>query len=529
MNILVVDDEIYIVRGIVRTVDWGGIGISKVLTAFSMEQAQKVFARERIDILLADIEMPKGSGLDLVEWAHGQGYSPVTLFLTSYAKFEYAQKAIQMQCLGYIMKPADADKLDSELLRAVKTIKENDEQKSTLAKYWNDQLIKQAEAFWSDLFNGCIQPDEKSVSKLLQKYRQPMNLIRRKYYYILVQVDFDKNDAKWEKDLYSYAIRNILSEILYHERKAPIPEMDEDHLMLMCGTEQYAGAEDTLAACRKAAEACENALPGKFTLFLAGPGETAEANKYYTALKKLENEYITIGSTALSEDLLHSGLSWDVPEFPISSWSEALLTHQTQRILNEMKALFPHDKSFFSRSFLNDLYYAILQVIYSAYEKKDIRSKAFFANEEDQSYIYEAVKSAECFFRWAGRILEKAEDELNSQAASGYVVENVRQYVLAHIGDEHLNRSRIASEIHLNPDYLSFVFKEKYGQSLSRFIASERINAAKKLLISSDLPITDVSFRTGYSDISYFSKQFKCLTGMTPQQYRKSVFNQRED
>ena len=265
MNILVVDDEIYIVRGIVRTVDWNGIGISKVLTAFSMEQAQKIFAGERVDILLADIEMPKGSGLELVEWAHSRGYNPATLFLTSYAKFEYAQKAIQMQCLGYIMKPADAGKLNSELLRAVKTMKENDEQENTISKYWNSQLTKQQEAFWSNLFSGCFRPDEKNVSELIQKYQQPITLIREKYYYILVQIDFDKSSLNWEKDLYSYAVRNILSEILYHERKAPIPEMDEEHLMLMCGTRQYSGAKEILTACGKAAEACKNALPVSYT------------------------------------------------------------------------------------------------------------------------------------------------------------------------------------------------------------------------------------------------------------------------
>lgn len=523
MNILVVDDEIYIVRGIVKAVDWAGIGIGKVFAAFSMEQARKVFAKETIDILLADIEMPKGSGLELVEWAHNQGYSPVTLFLTSYAKFEYAQKAIQMQCLGYIVKPADAEKLESELRRAVKTIRESEEQKNTLAKYWNNQLIKRAEAFWYKLFSASIQPEETSVLRSIKEYQQPLKSIWKEYYYILIQIDSNGGSVNWEKDLFNYAVRNILSEILYQGTQAPIPEMDEDHLMLMCGTEQYASAEDTLAACRKAAEACENALPGKFTLFLAGPGEIVEANKYYKVLKKLESEYITIGSTALSEASLNKAPSQDVPEFPIDSWTEALLTHHTQFILDEMKALFPNDTAFYPRSFLNDLYYAILQVIYSAYEKKDIQSKSALCNEEDQTYIYEAAKSAECFFRWAERILKKAEDELNSRAASGYVVENVRRYVLAHLGDENLSRTSIASEIHLNPDYLSSVFKEKYGQSLSRFIASERIKSAKKLLISSDLPITDISTQTGYTDISYFSKQFKHLTGMTPQQYRKSV------
>ena len=52
--------------------------------------------------------------------------------------------------------------------------------------------------------------------------------------------------------------------------------------------------------------------------------------------------------------------------------------------------------------------------------------------------------------------------------------------------DEALNRGKIAAEIHLNPDYLSSVFREKSGQPLSLFIAKEPIGKAKKLLITTD-------------------------------------------
>ena len=78
MNILLVDDEPYSVESIASSLDWEALGITQVLTAYSKRQALSVFVRARVDILLSDIEMPRGSGLDLVEEIRGRGFDTNT-------------------------------------------------------------------------------------------------------------------------------------------------------------------------------------------------------------------------------------------------------------------------------------------------------------------------------------------------------------------------------------------------------------------------------------------------------------------
>jgi len=119
MNILIVDDEFYIVQGIVNDLNWDRIGIDSIHTAFCMEQAKEIFNTTSIDILLTDIEMPQGSGLDLIVWANDQGYHPVSLILTGHQLFDYAQRAIKIHCFGYILKPILPATLELELLSAV--------------------------------------------------------------------------------------------------------------------------------------------------------------------------------------------------------------------------------------------------------------------------------------------------------------------------------------------------------------------------------------------------------------------------
>lgn len=124
MNLLVVDDEYYIVQGITSCIDCKKLGIDAVFSAYSADQAKKVIQKERIDILITDIEMPLGSGLSLIEWIQEQHYSIITLILTGHQRFDYAHKAIALHCFGYILKPADKAAIERELRKALASLSE---------------------------------------------------------------------------------------------------------------------------------------------------------------------------------------------------------------------------------------------------------------------------------------------------------------------------------------------------------------------------------------------------------------------
>lgn len=93
-----------------------------------MKQAQAVFAEKQVDILLTDIEMPRQSGLDLIEWAYREGYRPITLILTGHPLFDYAHRALKLHCFGYILKPVTAEILTEELKSAAEAVRLNREE-----------------------------------------------------------------------------------------------------------------------------------------------------------------------------------------------------------------------------------------------------------------------------------------------------------------------------------------------------------------------------------------------------------------
>ena len=142
MNILLVDDEDIAIEGIQANINFREYGIEEVFTANSMEQAKKVIECNPIHIVLCDIEMPNGSGLELMEWINEHAPSIVKLILSCHAEFEFAQTAVGLSCQQYLTKPATPDVLDRAVTKAVEQVKKMDSDQNImrLGKEYINQL-----------------------------------------------------------------------------------------------------------------------------------------------------------------------------------------------------------------------------------------------------------------------------------------------------------------------------------------------------------------------------------------------------
>ncbi len=119
MNLLIVDDEISSIRAVSHMLDWETIGIDRCFTALSAAEARQCMEENQIDLLLCDIEMPQQSGLELLEWVNEQQLQISCVYMTCYAEFSYAQKAIQLGSEAYLLKPIDPEELKSVLTAAI--------------------------------------------------------------------------------------------------------------------------------------------------------------------------------------------------------------------------------------------------------------------------------------------------------------------------------------------------------------------------------------------------------------------------
>ncbi len=92
---------------------------------------------------------------------------------------------------------------------------------------------------------------------------------------------------------------------------------------------------------------------------------------------------------------------------------------------------------------------------------------------------------------------------------------------------QHLEQSQslaqLAPRLGLSPRSLSRRFRQAIGMTPQAYLQSLRINAARELLRHSNLPVSEVAWKVGLQDASYFSSLFKQHAGMSPLQYREAV------
>lgn len=123
MNVILVDDEEVAVNALKRRVDWKKYGIDEVYIAYSMKEAQKLFQEKVIDVMLSDIEMPQGNGLNLFEWVKSYYPKVECVYVTCHPEFDYMRKALQLGSADYVLKPIDYEELDEVLSQLVERVR----------------------------------------------------------------------------------------------------------------------------------------------------------------------------------------------------------------------------------------------------------------------------------------------------------------------------------------------------------------------------------------------------------------------
>ena len=132
--------------------------------------------------------------------------------------------------------------------------------------------------------------------------------------------------------------------------------------------------------------------------------------------------------------------------------------------------------------------------------------------QELQAYT-ETLEALSAYIRLEGLI----------QSAEQSDLQKLELYLNQHYMDK-LSLAGISEALHIGRTKLCALAKElSGGRTLSYLISQRRIDAAKRLLIQSALPISAVAEAVGISDYNYFSKVFRSVTGMTPSRFRKNV------
>jgi AraC-like DNA-binding protein len=88
--------------------------------------------------------------------------------------------------------------------------------------------------------------------------------------------------------------------------------------------------------------------------------------------------------------------------------------------------------------------------------------------------------------------------------------------------DKHITIPQLARQAGINEAKLKEGFRELYGQPIHSYIQQLRIEKAKQLLLTTTMPVTDITYHIGYSHVAHFTTLFKKEVGVTPTEFRNN-------
>ncbi|WP_325200809.1 response regulator transcription factor [Oscillibacter sp.] len=119
LKVLVVEDEEMIRRGIVLAVDWAALDCVVVGEAANGLEALEAVERLAPSLIITDLKMPQMDGIEMLRRLRERGNNAYVIILTAYDSFTYAQSALRLGAVDFLLKPFH----DGDLERAVTALR----------------------------------------------------------------------------------------------------------------------------------------------------------------------------------------------------------------------------------------------------------------------------------------------------------------------------------------------------------------------------------------------------------------------
>lgn len=518
-SLLIVDDEKHYTDSLTETVPWQELGIEKVYKAYNGNQALELLGTVSVDILMTDIQMPKINGLELIEEAKKIHPKIKALLLSGYADFQYARKAIELNAMDYLLKPAKDEELMHSLNKIIEEIEKERIVENSMSVY-KEQLQSLRSGLLLGILGGTLHTS--SLADKLKNYDVQTH-IGGFVHMSLIQLDETFNEYdEYSQSLLRFAITNIMEEI-FKERYDIWAASDEEGTIVAL-VYDHSGAPLDLTWVdqqidRLKLEVKTYLMRGGITVITTG--ECLFPNDLHTCYLKgksqLSNQQSSGAEYNRTED--ESTLFNILYEPPLLT--HYLETEQWGEAESKLDRIFAALYVTSSPEHLRDVYFFLSNAFLYITKKHGKTLLEIMKPELAQYFRGKAFFHVRQLEQWAFEILQQFKLGLADVPANRHegIVKNTQEYIQCNLHKD-LSLSMLADRVYLHPNYLSKVFKQLMNLTISQYIYYQRMEKASQMLKQTDDKIYQVGNQVGYPNTNWFIKKFKEHYQLTPQEYR---------
>lgn len=484
MKLLIVDDQSTVVQGLLHCTNWAAMGFTVVDTALNAVDAKASLLRQEAEVMLCDIEMPMESGLDLLDWLRQRGMTTRCIFLTAHAEFRYAQEALRLGGFDYIMQPAPYEQVADAVSRALENVKEERAalELQSRGAVFDDQKKEIVETMLRGFLLGNAPGSSLTAFEELSLVPRQ----ERECWVALMQpLRWKQGEEPWELSLLSTAVGNMSSEVFTPLQvlsvTVAIPAEQCLILVLQSRVGEPLEADYITRQLNYLQSACAQYIHCEAAFYPEGPQPFEQAPEIY-------------------QKLLQAGCAQAMEQEACQLLDKLTVNNQ----LNSQT--------------LRYFYQDFMQMLFSFPEKK--RQGDMFREPEALELYRNGMKTVpdmKALVHYVASVWD-SETEESSQST----VEIIMAYIAEHLENE-LRREELAEAVHLNPDYMARLFKKETGMNLKDYIIQQKMQEAQSLLCTTNLPISLIAAKVGYTNFGHFSTSYKKFYHKTPQEERSAA------
>lgn len=519
-RLIIVDDEAAIRRGMCNYIPWNDMGFHVVSDFEDGKETIDYISKNKVDVIVTDIEMAEVTGLDLIGYIHEKRINIKVVILSGYKRFEYAKKALEYKVEYYLLKPIHLDEV-KEVFGKIKYDLDHEKEKEQifLAEQENFQamLSELQEQFFVSLLVGGIR-DEKSIQKKCELLR--LNLKMDQPYALLdFKIQQETNDiscfelqetkkcllysmfGQGNKDI-QYYIANLSSDII-KVIAVSVQEKDIEQFTCILNRQIREKSQVTLKLFELKINIhidfvfhnMEELLEHRYNLQMHVQEESKEFKLVPEDYKRLIQKYKMIIETINDMDFE-----------ALDSLIDTLFFEFRNLPLDYVKHLIIDMFSMLSAKFIK----IGSELWMHMNDKMNYQDLMDAANQSDLK------KQCKELLRYAGSIVDHAHNDVSKT-----VVSSAMKYIKEFYGED-VSLETVADHFFLNPSYFSRLFKQYSGVTFTDYLVEIRMNEAKKLIAMGKYKVYEISQMVGYKSEKYFFRVFKQNTGCAPSEYYRS-------
>lgn len=520
INILIVDDQISVLNGILNGIDFQALHINEVYTAVDASRAKEIIRTKDVHILLSDIEMPGENGLELNKWVSEQYPSVVRILLTSHASFDYVKESIKLGCFDYIVQPAPYHEIEDVVRRAAAKILKDRQN----AGYYNLELLSNIVL---NLYSSNPANKQQSVDSL----NQMGYLLTDRSAVQAVIIDlypYSESVAPSFSDL-------SIFEAMTEAAGSAFTEPDVHPLVCLNRYKQFVlllfsnGAalnrlppEDYDAfyqeICRRVSTECACYVSPVSCLDQIRSMIYATHKSLLDNVAKRPGLYYSERTEPVSETM---SLSENV-----ARWMRLMENNQFDTMEESIFSFLDYNAALnrLNLETLSEFHQELAKIffVYSHNHKIDIMG--LFSPEYTYNDYMSSFKNIELLKKGVA-YLKNAISAAPREDVSKDAVPRAIDFILSNLSRD-ISVKDVADYVSFSPEYFSKLFKKETGENVKNYILRVKVEAAKDLLKNPNIPISMIALELGYGNFSHFTQMFRKHESITPSEYRKKFLSQ---